>query len=155
MKALTIKQPYASLLAHGIKKYETRSWSTVCRGPIAIHAGLANPCKVIRDLFGMPQHNALISATRRCGYKTYSDIPTGAIIATAHLAMCRIIRVDDFGRIYMESPCTDRKIYVDEQEIAMGNWAPNHYAWELGNVKILPEPIPAKGQLGLWGWQQC
>ena len=39
MKALTIRQPYASLIATGAKTIETRSWSTQYRGPIAIHAG--------------------------------------------------------------------------------------------------------------------
>lgn len=39
MKALTIRQPWASLIAHGVKTIETRSWSTKYRGPLAIHAG--------------------------------------------------------------------------------------------------------------------
>lgn len=39
MKALTIRQPWASLIAHGVKTIETRSWSTEYRGPLAIHAG--------------------------------------------------------------------------------------------------------------------
>ena len=38
MKALTIWQPWASLIAGGAKQYETRSWATQYRGPIAIHA---------------------------------------------------------------------------------------------------------------------
>ena len=40
MKALTIWQPWASLLVSGQKKYETRSWATDYRGPIAIHAAM-------------------------------------------------------------------------------------------------------------------
>lgn len=43
MKALTIRQPWASLIAHGVKTIETRSWSTKYRGPLAIHAGKARP----------------------------------------------------------------------------------------------------------------
>ena len=38
MKAITIWQPWASLLVSGRKRYETRSWATSYRGPIAIHA---------------------------------------------------------------------------------------------------------------------
>ena len=38
MKAITIWQPWASLLACGGKRFETRSWATSYRGPIAIHA---------------------------------------------------------------------------------------------------------------------
>ena len=38
MKAITVWQPWASLLVSGRKRYETRSWATTYRGPIAIHA---------------------------------------------------------------------------------------------------------------------
>lgn len=38
MKALTLWQPWASLVALGVKTVETRSWSTPYRGPLAIHA---------------------------------------------------------------------------------------------------------------------
>lgn len=43
MKALTIRQPWASLIAAGVKTIETRSWSTKYRGPLAIHAGKRRP----------------------------------------------------------------------------------------------------------------
>jgi activating signal cointegrator 1 len=43
MKALTIRQPWASLIAAGIKTVETRSRRTSHRGPIAIHAGMKRP----------------------------------------------------------------------------------------------------------------
>lgn len=39
MKTLTLKQPWASLIANGYKKYEFRTWKTNYRGPILIHAG--------------------------------------------------------------------------------------------------------------------
>jgi hypothetical protein len=39
MKALTLHQPWASLIAGGIKKEETRGWYCSFRGPLAIHAG--------------------------------------------------------------------------------------------------------------------
>lgn len=38
MKALTLTQPYATLVAIGEKRLETRSWRTSYRGPLAIHA---------------------------------------------------------------------------------------------------------------------
>ena len=43
MKAITILQPYASLIVAGAKQYETRSWDTPYRGIIAIHAGKNKP----------------------------------------------------------------------------------------------------------------
>ena len=41
-----------------------------------------------------------------------------------------------------------------EKEIILGDWTPGRYAWEMANVKILPEPIPAKGNQGLWNWKE-
>src|SRR5690348_17556570 len=43
MKALTLTQPWASLVAIGAKRIETRSWSTSYRGPLAIHAAKGFP----------------------------------------------------------------------------------------------------------------
>ena len=39
MKVLTIKEPWASLIVQGFKKYEFRSWKTNYRGKVLIHAG--------------------------------------------------------------------------------------------------------------------
>lgn len=46
MKALTLRQPWASLVAVGTKWIETRSWSTSYRGRLAVHAGRAEPSGV-------------------------------------------------------------------------------------------------------------
>lgn len=83
MKALTIWQPWASLLACGVKKYETRSWATQYRGPIAIHAAKKNVVgtmlipEQIRD--EVRKH---IEGVIGCEWK---DLPVGAVIATAEL----------------------------------------------------------------------
>lgn len=42
-RALTVRQPWASLIALGVKTIETRSWSTAYRGPLVIHAGQRRP----------------------------------------------------------------------------------------------------------------
>jgi hypothetical protein len=41
MKIITIKQPWATLIVSGTKNIEYRSWPTNYRGPVLIHAGLA------------------------------------------------------------------------------------------------------------------
>ena len=61
MKALSLRQPWASLIADGRKTIETRTWRTHYRGPLAIHAS-ARP---------------------------YADLPTGGIVAVAWLCGCR------------------------------------------------------------------
>ena len=71
MKALTLHQPWASLVADRKKRIETRSWGTAYRGPLAIHAGRT----IDRD------------ACKRFGYET-RDIPAGAVVAIADLVDC-------------------------------------------------------------------
>ena len=39
MKTITIKQPFATLIAEGYKEYEFRTWKSSYRGDILIHAG--------------------------------------------------------------------------------------------------------------------
>lgn len=39
MKVLTIKQPWATLIMQGYKRFEFRSWQTKYRGDLLIHAG--------------------------------------------------------------------------------------------------------------------
>lgn len=41
MKALTVCQPYAHLIALDEKPVENRTWATTYRGPLAIHAGMS------------------------------------------------------------------------------------------------------------------
>ena len=67
MKALTLRQPWASLIADGRKTIETRTWRTRYRGPLAIHAS-ARP---------------------------YEDLPTGGIVAVAWLYGCRPMETTD------------------------------------------------------------
>lgn len=62
--ALTISQPWASLIADGVKLLENRTWSTHYRGPLAIHAGKGTQFLTRSEL------------------KAY---PTGAIVAIAQL----------------------------------------------------------------------
>ena len=49
MKVLTLKQPWATLVAEGIKKYEFRSWKTHYRGKILIHTSQKIEKKCYQD----------------------------------------------------------------------------------------------------------
>ena len=76
MKVLTIKQPYASLIAEGYKEYEFRSWKSSYRGELYIHAGL-----------GMDKE-----AMKKFEY-LHLDYPQGKIIAKCNMVDC--ILIDD------------------------------------------------------------
>lgn len=132
MKALSLWQPWATLIAIGVKQYETRSWATPYRGPLLIHAA--------RRFQLEERQTCLISPFREClqkaGYKSTYDLPLGAYIAVAYLieiVPTRAIRNNLSG-----------------QESAFGNYADGRYAWKLERVQALPEPIPARGYQGLW-----
>lgn len=165
MKAITLWQPWASLWACGAKKYETRSWATNYRGPIAIHAA-ARKCDT-RGLSGATVH-AMIQAIRPITahlaktimYLPLELLPLGSVIATAELIGCWLIRethtVDPVtGRpsAYIDLDIYSETVRVDGDELLFGDWTPGRYAWEITNLQLLPEPIPAKGKQGLWNWE--
>lgn len=141
MKALTLTQPWASLVAFGLKRFETRSWHTNYRGPLAIHAAKGLPAAA-RRLF---RTEPFASDVRACGYapKECSMVPwrdtypLGYIVATCRLVEVR--RIGDF-----EPP--------NERERVYGDWRPGRYAWELADVRGLEVPVRVNGALGLWEW---
>lgn len=133
MKAITLIQPWASLIALGEKQYETRSWPTSYRGPIAIHAGRRTKQaetfidEMVYD-FPDPFYNQRL-------YKA-DDFHFGAIIAVAVL--------DDCFRTNAKLP------YISEQERGLGDWTPGRWAWRIEDITVLEQPIPMSGKQGLW-----
>lgn len=166
MKAVTVWQPWASLLAIGAKNYETRGWATSYRGPIAIHAaGKPVHESLTGLLLGAEAYTAVIAAL--AGYYRQghpSDLPTGAIIATAELVnvwsivyhpgsdidKAQHIRVGGELNVDKHHPDFGRIIVPTAQELIFGDWTPGRFAWEMQNVQMLDKPIPAKGRQGLW-----
>lgn len=131
MKALTIRQPWATLIAVGAKRIETRSWATPYRGPLAIHAAKG----FARDEIGLC-HSQPFSTVLREHIRVPSDLPLGAVIATAQLVDVR----------QMDSPPPDSP----EFEAAFGFFGPDRFGWVLADVTPLPDPVPVAGKLGLW-----
>ncbi len=58
MKVLTIKQPWATLIMQGDKRFEFRSWQTKYRGDLLIHAGkgIDKTMKNWKDIFQKNYH---------------------------------------------------------------------------------------------------
>lgn len=165
MKALTVLQPWTSLLACEAKKYETRSWKTNYRGPIAIHAAKRDPSKI--SLLGMENFKEECEkAFDEYGLGTWAFLPTGCVVATAELVNCWHIvynpgtNIDVAKNIPIgaeldvprKHPDFHKFIVPTEREMLFGDWTPGRYAWEFANMKVLENPIPAKGQQGLWNW---
>ncbi len=127
MRAITIHQPWASLVAIGAKTIETRSWSTKYRGPVAIHA--AKKAVPVDD----PYYRNVISAAAL----DYDELPCGVILATCNLVDCQKITSAN-------CPCYP--------EYAFSDFKPGLYAWKLMDIKPVSAPIPARGYRGLWDW---
>lgn len=150
LRALTLTQPWASLVAIGAKSIETRSWGTSYRGPLAIHASKRFPVED-RDLF---QEEPFWSALRRPDprypgsprFEDWYSLPIGAIVAVANLHRVERIHVNGDGR----SGLARSEILVGEPELSFGDYLPGRFGWVLSNVHPLPEPVPCRGALGLW-----
>src|SRR5688500_8502206 len=83
--AISLTQPWASLMALGAKLNETRGWRTGFRGWIALHAAKNFPCECHALLGKHPFSEALASLQLR----TYKDMPLGAVIAVTQILDCR------------------------------------------------------------------
>lgn len=130
MKAISIWQPWASLIAYGLKRVETRDWPT---RPILIHASkrwTRDEREAAEDLWP-------------AGEPGYADehgdrvLPFGAVVAVARLVSC--VRMTP-----------DLIALQHEDEIARGAWLPGRWAWVLADVQRLDPPIHLRGRQGLF-----
>ena len=142
MKALTMTQPWATLVAIGENSIETRSWSTRYRGKLAIHAAKGFP-REARELCRLSPYRQVLA---RHGYADASSLPLGAIIAVADL-----VDVMKFTRASLrEVRARARAGELPTHEADFGDFSPGRYGWVLEKVRPLSEPIPMRGMLGLW-----
>lgn len=153
MKAITLTQPWATLVAIGAKKIETRSWRTDYRGPLAIHAAMGgyNDDIILADT---PFKREL----EKTGITSRLQIPLGAIVATAELVDVQrmpddIDHLECFILLDKDNPADTRKSKVwnlNKNERAFGLYKAGRYAWLLDNIQMLREPIRTRGALGIW-----
>jgi len=149
MKALTLYQPWATLIAIGAKKFETRSWSTSYRGPLAIHASNERKYIDMRSKHYVcdqePFYSVLMdhyTTSLRVGFlegNFQSVLPRGVIVATCELVDCAKIEIG---------------LLLKRQERLFGDYTPGRFMWFLEDLQRLEKPIPAKGAMGLWEWNE-
>ncbi len=122
MKVLTIREPWASLIINGYKKYEFRSWKTNYRGKILIHTSQ----KIEKEMLSR--------------FKDYKlNCVSGSIIGEAELTDCILVD-EEFNQNLRK---IDNVVYGKSNHV-------EKYAWKLENIKKYDKPIPMKGKLGLW-----
>jgi activating signal cointegrator 1 len=161
MKALSLLQPWASLVAIGAKQIETRSWSTPYRGPLLIHAskGFTPQCRQMAyhdEPFRSVLARAHLIPTQAHGM-TVENLPLGVIVAKCDLIECVPIH---FIVEQAQTPYPYRVTWrgqsidyiLNEQEQAFGDYTFGRFAWLLANVTPTNSPIAARGSLGLWNY---
>ena len=126
MKVITIKQPFATLIAKGYKEYEFRTWKTKYHGDILIHAGK-----------GIDKE-----AMKRYAYLNL-DYPSGCIIARGKITDCLVVD-KDLKNILKNSK--DSKIYYGVLEKPYEG-----YAFKIEDIKEI-NPIYVNGKLSLWDY---
>lgn len=158
VRVLTIRQPWASLVALGVKTVETRPMPTKYRGWVAIHAAAADTDRTILD-------PAIAPAWDRLGDFIGGNAPVrGAVVAVARLTDCLpieanrtigewwegerrrvlavplggIVRICDVG----DGCC---EMLDPFPELPYGDFTPGRYGWLLDEVRPLATPIPWKG----------
>lgn len=124
LKVISIKEPWASLIINGYKKYEFRSWKTNYRGLVLIHASK-----------GTDKEASKFTSLNL-------DYQNGFIIGEAVITDC-IPVTEEF-----ELDLVKENALVYESAVGRGG-----YAWKLDNIKIYNKKIPVKGKLGLWEYK--
>lgn len=141
-KALTIIQPWATLIASGHKKNETRGWKTNYRGEILIHAGKNEKDFTDKAFFPDSPSYPYFSGIGM-DWPTFVDLPRGMIIGKATIADC----------IYIDKEFRDNLEKSDPAEYVFGDYRIGRYAWVMKDAVLFDKPIPASGKQGLWNWE--
>lgn len=133
MRAISLWQPHAALVARGLKQYETRGWSIEYRGPIAIHAAKRKfkPAEYSREMRAQMLQD---------GVDSYSFV-YGAVLCIVDLVDC--IRANEIRGT------------LSAREFMYGNYDESEgprFGWKLENVRVLDKPVVLAGHQGIFHW---
>ena len=141
LMALTLYQPWATLIALGAKRIETRAWSCpeACLDRwIAIHASTRgrSAANLHRLLDREPFRSVLAAHDITAGTETDATLPRGAVVALAHLVAC--------------VPTERVRWRLTASERAFGDYRPGRFAWSFDQVVRLSRPVRVRGARWLW-----
>ena len=160
MKALTVWQPWASLLMMpNVKRYETRGWMpyrAMIGQRVAIHAAAITPV--------MDPHietRTRIEALLDCpAHQWPKALPRSVILGTARfVGAYRVATFDGVAHVTFDqaahgSPEARGALFSTATgEHLLGNYAPGRWLWKFDQHEVFPEPIQAKGAQGFWNWE--
>ena len=148
MKALTIWQPWASLIIEGCKPYEFRRWAfpkSLEGQRIVIHAG-------IRPVRMREVNEILLSLEKHRGFGT------GLILGPALDLLDKVSRNPTalmlgagLGTAVLGVPQRAKYLFGqgDDDDIDPGMWA-----WPLSDIQPFDAPVPARGAQSFWDWKE-
>jgi hypothetical protein len=161
--AITLWQPWASLVACGAKQWETRGWRTSHRGPLRIHAA-----KVERPeeaaLVALPAiHDALwphLGFDRRPMPTSVRErLPRGAIVATVNVVdCCPVGGPTSFRTGYVQGDEGDwpgQAVVVRHDASPFGTWPASLGVSEADTTHTdITNQLPmGEWETGGWGWR--
>jgi len=131
VKVLSLLQPWASLVVMGIKKIDTRSWTTTHRGILLIHASKGKAGSIFAEELPFKKH-----------IQDFNKLPFGAIIG--QVTLIDVVRTEELGM-------TDERINsLTLEEKAFGDYSSGRYAWLLEDAVMFKEFFGTRGSMHLW-----
>ena len=147
MKAISLHQPWASLIAVGVKTVETRTWKPpvgLVGQRIAIHASKGHGDGMA---FTPEEWTAVMEV---CGDRWPNPMPRGCVVATARLASVGQVSIQGTGRVWVAQGDGFRWVDTDPY----GNFSDFRWLWFLEDVEPVTPPVPEKGRQGFWEWRR-
>lgn len=141
VKALSMHQPFASLVPVGAKIYETRSWATGYRGELLI-------CSTKNFKAAMQGWNSspiIQSALSLSGFTQWQDLPFGKAIALVYLEEC--ISTTKLAELFAKGQFNR---FRTTNELYYGNYEPGRYAFKLSIIRPIKDPFPVIGRQRLF-----
>lgn len=158
MKALTIWQPWASLIIAGAKPYEFRGWRaprSMIGQRIVIHAAARKidreeVCDIYHVLYHRKASADIAEAAAETCLHPETALPVLTAMLTSGLPMAcglgtAVLGEPRLGPDIAEEFGVPRANDSDRDEHA--NWG-----WPLTDIEAWPEPIPMRGAQGFWNW---
>jgi hypothetical protein len=141
VKAITLYEPWAALVAAGWKEVETRDWYTGYRGLLAIHASVhpADKREISRLTFLLGSKGHALP-----------EFQMGRVVAVCRLAACVPTALVDVRSMQIKPQFFP--VHGWDVERAVGNYDNGRWAWILRDVQRLETPVFVRGQRKLWDW---
>ena len=138
MKAISLWQPWASAMAVGLKRNETRHWSTDYRGELAIHAAKKpfSPGHVSQELVLFLWQHRIRFGQFKTIEELFDSLPMGKIVCVLDLKNC--VRSEDAIN------------NTTQEEFMLGNYEAGRFAWLTENYRKLDFPVPCVGRQGFF-----